>query len=212
MCAGRPGGTRGVGSCRRSGSRPRAREDEAELVRLSCQELATQDADGRGREVDAPPGGARLHRPELALVDAVLDDQSLRFEVDVAVAQGEQLALAQTRERGDITMFPYGARFRRELLDLAPPQEAHLVRLAAGSLDAEDALVDEVPALLRVREDLLEQPERELGLPRYALRKRGDVVLDRGRTDLVKRIRREDLEVLPHLVRALSVEARTRSA
>lgn len=96
-------------------------EDEVELVRLAREQLAAEDADGGGRQVDAPPRGARLHRHELSGVGAVLDDHGLRFEVEVAVAQGEQLALAQAGERGEHDHVPV----RRggvggELLDLVP--------------------------------------------------------------------------------------------
>ncbi|MGH2920963.1 MAG: hypothetical protein ACRDKU_02720 [Gaiellaceae bacterium] len=50
-------------------------------------------------------------------------------------------------------------------------------------------------ALLRVREHLLEYTESELSLAGSATCERGDVVLDRCRTDLVERDRAEDVEV-----------------
>ena len=102
--------------------------------------------------------------------------------------------------------------FGGELLDLVPVEEAHLGLVAPRRLHAEDALVDEVPALLRVREHLLEHAQRELGLARRATCERGDVVLDRGRVDLVERDTCEDVEVRQDLATRASVEGRTRSA
>src|SRR5581483_1764982 len=89
-----------------------------------------------------------------------------------------------------------------ELFHVVPFDELPLLRLAPRRLDAEDALVDEVAALLRVREDLFEQPERELSLTRRALREPGDVVLHGGRTDLVERDGCEGVEVRQDLTDA----------
>jgi hypothetical protein len=88
-----------------------------------------------------------------------------------------------------------GDRVRGELLDLVPVEEAHLRLVAPRRLDAEDALVDEVAAVLRVDEHLLEHAERELGLSGRAAGERRDVVLDRSRADLVERDRAEGVEV-----------------
>jgi hypothetical protein len=124
-------------------------------------------------------------------------------EVDVAVAQREQLALPQPGERSELDEVAIRSNgIRREFLDLVPVEEAHLRLLAPRRLHAEDALVDDVPALLRAREQLLEHTERELRLPRRAARQRGDVVLDRGRVDLVERDTCEDVEVRQDLADA----------
>jgi hypothetical protein len=76
-----------------------------------------------------------------------------------------------------------------------PVDESHLRLLSSWRFDAESTLVDEVPALLRIGEHLLEHAERELGLPRRAAGERRAVVFDRSRADLVERDRREGVEV-----------------
>ena len=113
-----------------------------------------------------------------------------------------------------MTMFPYGATVFAASSSTSPHSRKRISRLVAPRrLDAEDGLVDEVAALLRVREHLLEQAQRQLGLARCALRERGDVVLDGGRADLVERrsLRKTSRCCITSRVRS-SVEARTRSA
>ncbi|HWQ24821.1 MAG TPA: hypothetical protein VNK94_12010 [Gaiellaceae bacterium] len=126
----------------------------------------------------------------------MLDLDGHRGEVDAAVAQCEQLALAQTGQRSQLDEVAVRSDgVGCELLDLVPAEEAHLRLIAPRRVDAEDALIDEVSALLGVREHLLEHPKRELGLARRAACERCDMVLDRGRTDLVERDTCEDVEV-----------------
>src|SRR5262249_15588534 len=71
------------------------REDESEVVRFAREELAAEDANSGAREVDATTRGARLHGHKFAGVRAVLDRDRLGLEVEVAVAEREQLALAE---------------------------------------------------------------------------------------------------------------------
>ncbi|MCZ7589954.1 MAG: hypothetical protein M5U27_14070 [Gaiella sp.] len=71
-------------------------EDETALVRLPCEQLAAKHMRGSAREVDAPARRSRLHGHELALIGAVLDLDGHGVEVDVAVAQREELALPQS--------------------------------------------------------------------------------------------------------------------
>jgi hypothetical protein len=179
------------------------REDEAKVVGLPREQLAAEDVCGRAGEIDAAAGGARLHRHELALVGAVLGLNRERLEVDVAIAEREQLALPEAGQRREQHEVAVGSqRVGGELVNLRPREEAHLRLLAPRRLHAEDTLVDEVPALLRVREHLLEHAERELGLAGRATCERGDVILDGRRTDLVERERAEDVEVRQHVADA----------
>jgi hypothetical protein len=148
------------------------------------------------REVDSPARSARLHGHEVALVSAVVDLDGHRIEVDVAIAKGEQLALAKSGQRGVQNEIAVRRdRVGGQLLDLVPFEEAHLRLIPPRWLDAEDALVDEVPTLLRVREHLLEHPQCELGLAWCVSRGRGDVILNHGRADLVEVEPAEDVEV-----------------
>src|SRR5207244_9625227 len=113
-------------------------------VRLAREELAAQDATGRARQVDAPARGARLQRDERAVVRAVVELDRQLVEVDISVAEREQLALPESRERGEqdhVAVRRNGVG--SELLHLRPSEEAHLALLAPRRLDAEDALVDE---------------------------------------------------------------------
>lgn len=173
------------------------------LVRLAREQLPAQDTRGGVGEVDAAARGAGLHRHELTLVGTVLDLHGQGRKVDVAVAEREELALPQTGERGEQHHVAVGSDgIGGDVLDLVPVEEAHLGLVAARRLQPEDALVDEVAALLRVREHLLEHAKRQLGLTGSAARECRDVILDYGRPDLVERDRAEYAEVRQHLADA----------
>lgn len=66
-------------------------EDEATLVRLPREQLTAEDTRRGAREVDASARRTRLHAHELASVGAALDLDGHGVEVEVAVAQREQL-------------------------------------------------------------------------------------------------------------------------
>jgi hypothetical protein len=85
-------------------------------------------------------------------------------------------------------------RDARVLTGTSSPRVGAVLDLDSHRIEV-DALVDEVAALLRVREHLLEHAERELGQTRRAACERGDLVLDRNGADLVERERVEDVEV-----------------
>ena len=80
----------------------------------------------------------------------MLDLQRHGVEVEVPVAQREQLALTQPCERRDQDEVAVGSDgVGGQLLDLVPVEEAHFRLLAPRRLHAEDALVDDVATELK---------------------------------------------------------------
>jgi hypothetical protein len=99
----------------------RRREDEPTVVRFSGEELSPQDARRGAREVDATARGAGLYWHEFTLICAVVDLDGHCLEVDIAIAEGEQLALPESGERGEQDEVAVGRdSVRGELLDLRP--------------------------------------------------------------------------------------------
>ncbi|HZO95769.1 MAG TPA: hypothetical protein VFB42_00200 [Gaiellaceae bacterium] len=101
-------------------------EDDVEVVRGAREELAAEDTYGGGGEIDAPARCFRLHGHELARVGPILDCDGLGLEVEVAIAEGEQLALAEAGEGGEHDHVPVGRDgVGGELLDLVPGAVPH---------------------------------------------------------------------------------------
>ncbi|HEX6789607.1 MAG TPA: hypothetical protein VF091_10245 [Gaiellaceae bacterium] len=108
--------------------------------------------------------------------------------------------MAQTSDGGEHDHVAVGrSGIGGELLDFAPLEKTHLLRIAPRRLDAEDALVYEMPALLGVREQLLEQTQGQFGLTWRAFGERCDVVFDRSGADLVEGEALERVKVLHDL-------------
>jgi hypothetical protein len=59
-----------------------------------------------GGEIDLPARRLRLQRDELAGVDAALDAQRHRAEIDTPIIEGEQLALPEPGQGVSRTRFP----------------------------------------------------------------------------------------------------------
>jgi hypothetical protein len=89
-------------------------EDEATLVRLPREQLTAEDTRRGAREVDASARRTRLHAHELASVGAALDLDGHGVEVEVAVAQREQLVDCADRSSA------FGDRIRRARVDARP--------------------------------------------------------------------------------------------
>jgi hypothetical protein len=122
------------------------------------------------------------------------------LEVDLAVAQAEDLAAAQQRQDRDRDDAPdVLGHPRAELVGLVPGKEAGLALLGSRDPDRVDGRVDGLPAFLGRLEDPLEESEGHLGPPGRALGDRENEVFDDGAPDafdgkVVER--REQLEVL----------------
>ena len=79
------------------------------------------------------------------------------------VAEGEELALTHTGQAGESNEVPIWLdRVSGESFDLRPIEEAHLRSLSVRRPDAEDRLVDHLPALVRAAQDHLERVEHQL--------------------------------------------------
>ncbi len=118
-------------------------------------------------------------RPALVLVGTSwpfprsrLHYDALPAEVDGALAEGEELALAQPGQASEAKEVAIGLdRIRGELLDIDPVEEPHLGPLPARRAYAKDRLVDDLASLSRAAEDHLQRVEHQLGGPRRAIAK-----------------------------------------
>ncbi len=124
-------------------------EEVAVGVRRPGKLLLAEELEGMRADVDGPPAGARLSVHTLAVLGLREDGDRAAREVDVDVAEREDLAASehrQDRDRDDpraVLRHP-----RLQLLDLVPGEEARLALIRPGDPDAVDRSVDLLPALL----------------------------------------------------------------
>jgi hypothetical protein len=183
-----PGATTAAGApgvvvrIRRSSASPTSVKASGKFVWRTGEQLFAQNSDRLAAEADLPPPSDRLGRYELSFARSGLDDHAPAFEIDGALAKGEELELSETGQASEADEVAVRLDRRRgERVDLLPVEEAHLGSLPARRPDPEARAIDNLAALLRRAQDHLQGVEHQLGGPRRALRHREDVILDVGR-------------------------------